>query len=305
MAKHFLNLILGKYIEVPYVNLHSYLMAVINESGYTAEMPQEVEMALKEAYILNPSPGMQGYEASELIELIKNLLNVKVFVFGKKVVFYHNLYSAKPQHSVNWHIDKPAITRYKYNIDEIKGRYVYEFAPDYADTRSLRRERLVELILSGFVGFEKVSIPFARADVKEGPSKIERMWNEAISVLDKIGAKGLTNDKAKERLIHVAVRDFAPKLVFAQSLRPFVETKTPIDVFEQFYIREIEQRQAKIYEDVVIPFNLEMFKSVLNLIKIGGYGVREIEWTPSRGKASIKLYEKANYKRLDKTIIFV
>jgi len=305
MAKHFFNLILGKYIEVPYVNLYSYLMAIISDAGYNVEMPQELEHALKEAYIINPSPGMQGYEASELVELIKNLFNVKVFAFGRKVIFYHNLYSSKPHYNANWHIDKPAITRYKYNIDEIKGRYVYEFAPDYAETRSLKKERLVELILSGFVGFERINIPFARADVKDGPSKIEKVWNDMVSVLDKIGAKGLTNDKAKERLIHVAVKDFAPKLVFAQSLRPFIETKTPSDVFEQFYVREIEQRQAKIYEDVVIPFNLDMFKNVLNMIKIGGYGVREIEWTPARGKASVKLYEKTNYKRLDKKIIVV
>lgn len=230
------------------VNLAEALEDVCNDAGYDVILPQP----LRRIWLVGDT--VHFYEATELVTLAKRILNARAAVLSNTLSFV-------PRNSgLNAPLDGHA-EYYTFNGNELAGRILISLSRDVGDPKSLDLPASAELAYTGLLGLERIQLAESNVRVKTTLSDLDKVMNAVRDVFRTAGRfiRHINPPPpARAGLLVVGADVFNTKMVMTDD--PENNTPDAQEALLRYIADNYEQTVCKIYENVKIPFNVQIFQ---------------------------------------------
>ena len=310
------------------LSLKKGLEAIADKLGYT--LITNIDL-LDEIYFLPSKPQAEqpigsgipnvadfGYQASEWVELCRDLFNAKVAVLNDNELHFRFIGDPFWIKTASYSLPDVLLESSQYNTEDLKSNFLFSFQTDEADKYTLENfEGTNYEVITAPInisnqnniltkGLNEVRIPCALGTRKDDLNIVETTLKAVGTAADKVinffGGNSDFASKIKKRVGLMKVSQNihnVPKLLYLDSdgnlpknHRTQLRAKVFYDGYWEYesFVTNKAIRQRKVYEGVEVPFGFEDFLKLIDNSyfttidgKIGK--AIQIKWTPARDKA--------------------
>jgi len=257
------------------LNLGEAIRDVVSAAGYSVSVPT----GLDNIWLIGDT--VDTIEATELIVLAAKLLNARIFMYNRQLRFAPSV-SNFPLHNI-------AYTEfYSINTDEFNGYNLISLTRDYTDRFSLGLPHAAEIRFDGYMGYNRIDIPFSPGKAKLSLTELDRLVNvfyDVINTANRILRRRANRPSIQLGTIIVGNEYISPKIIMAGRLDGLTEESNT--ALLRFVADNYTPKLCRVYQGVRIPFTVANYQ---NLALQGFAGIKNMRWAINGDYAEVDYY---------------